>query len=172
MIQDFSGHSWRFGLSHPQDSIWGSDCSSAPHRPCWCSCVDTDLMAKSWATFHFCWNCCMCSSCLDLERDLSWSWRRGYQWVQVRHLLPSEAASLVWNNKSTSVSPYLCFIFFSCFILQPDWNAALWLILKCVIYHATSVTFGRMRSVLRVKYLPMRLWNVERWWWLRSRTVD
>lgn len=55
----------------------------------------------------------------DIECDLPWSWRKWDQWVQVYHLLPSEAAALVWDNKGmplcsfiefTSCCPYRSFL--------------------------------------------------------------
>lgn len=45
---------------------------------------------------HFHLACCLSPG---IECDLPWSWRKWDHWVQVYHLLPSEAATLVWDNK-------------------------------------------------------------------------
>lgn len=53
-----------------------------------------------------------------LECHLSWGWRWGDQWVQVCHLLPSKAATLVWNGEGVSLSLLPCPHKFSFIILQ------------------------------------------------------
>lgn len=130
--------------------FWKSDNSSTIMiLPLW---MNIQLCQYNQITSRILWSVHFLS--LYLECDLPWSWRRRDQWVQVCHLLPSEAATLVWNNKGVSLSPYFYLLTISSWLSPvislvtaiPPFD----IILKSIIHHNTG--FHHQQSI------EWRLW--------------
>lgn len=109
-----------------------------------------------------------------IVRDLPWSWWWGHQWVQVCHLLPSEAATLVWNDKGVSLiifSTSSCFFFVMLsnilvIIFHLDCNSTLFdIIFKSIIHRNKGIhhqQFVEWKTVVSSQYSPMQLWSIEK----------